>query len=67
MKNNSFLITGILGTFIFAVCCFTPVLVWAFAVLGLSALTGYLDYVLMPALVFFIGVTIFASLRRRSS
>jgi hypothetical protein len=27
---------------------------------GLAALTGYLDYVLYPALAFFIGLTIYA-------
>jgi len=35
---------------------------WSFllVVVGLSALTGYLDYVLLPALVIFIGLTIYA-------
>jgi mercuric ion transport protein len=32
---------------------------------GLSALTGYLDYVLFPALGFFILLTIFAVWRHR--
>jgi mercuric ion transport protein len=38
------------GTVAVALCCFTPVLVLALAALGLSAVTRYLDYVLLPAL-----------------
>ena len=38
------------GTIAVAICCFTPVLVIAFAAVGLSAFTPYLDYVLFPAL-----------------
>jgi hypothetical protein len=33
-----------------ALCCFTPILVILLGVVGLSALTWYLDYVLLPAL-----------------
>jgi mercuric ion transport protein len=32
---------------------------------GLGALTGYLDYVLFPALVFFVGLTIYALVQAR--
>ena len=63
MKINP-LKTGIIGTIILAICCFTPVLVVLFAVLGLSAITGYLDYVLLPTLAFFIILTIYAIVRR---
>jgi len=40
-----------------------------FGIVSLSALTGYLDYVLLPALIFFIGLTIYAvsQHRKRSS
>jgi len=60
MNNNKLVITGIVGTVFFALCCFTPFLVVLFGIVGLSALTGYLDYVLLPALIFFIGLTIYA-------
>ncbi|WP_417618648.1 mercury resistance system transport protein MerF [Oceanisphaera sp.] len=51
MKNASRLIkVGAIGSAIAALCCFTPVLVWLFAVLGISAWVGYLDYLLFPAL-----------------
>ncbi len=56
---------GIIGTALVALCCFTPVLVVLLGVVGLSALVGWLDYVLMPALIFFVGLTIYAVWRRR--
>jgi mercuric ion transport protein len=64
MNNRTLLKTGIAGSVIAAVCCATPVLVILLAALGLSAWAGWLDYVLVPALVVFVGITIYA-LRRR--
>ncbi|MBV1897673.1 MAG: mercury resistance system transport protein MerF [Rhodobacteraceae bacterium] len=55
---------GIIGTVIIALCCFTPILVVLFGIVGLSALVGYLDYVLFPALAVFILITIYAVIRR---
>ncbi|NCO18557.1 MAG: mercury resistance system transport protein MerF [Gammaproteobacteria bacterium] len=52
--------TGIAGTVIAALCCFTPVLVLLLGVVGLSAWIGWLDYVLMPALLVFVGIAIYA-------
>jgi mercuric ion transport protein len=55
--NDSILIkTGIVGAVVAAVCCATPVLVIALGTVGLSALTGYLDYVLFPALAICLGM-----------
>ena len=62
--TDKLLKTGIIGTVIAALCCFTPVLVVLFGVVGLSAAVGYLDYVLMPALAVFILITIYALIRR---
>jgi mercuric ion transport protein len=45
-------------------CCFTPILVIAFGAVGLSEWLGYADYVLLPALAFFIGLTAYAVHRR---
>lgn len=56
---------GIIGTIVTALCCFTPVLVILLGAIGLSALTGYLDYVLFPALGFFILLTFYAVWRRK--
>jgi mercuric ion transport protein len=56
---------GIVGSAIVALCCFTPVLVVLFGLLGLSAWLGWADYVLMPALVFFMLLTGYAIFRQR--
>lgn len=61
---NKLLTTGIVGTFVAAVCCFTPVLGVLLGAVGLSALLGFLDFVLIPALLVFVGITIFALVRR---
>jgi mercuric ion transport protein len=61
MKNPKTLLrVSVIGTVLVALCCFTPILVILLGTLGLAALTGYLDYVLLPALVFFIGLTFYA-------
>ena len=64
MKDSALIRTGILGTVVAALCCFTPLLVILLGAVGLSAITGYLDLVLIPALVFFIGLTAYALYRR---
>lgn len=60
MSNNRLFKIGIIGTVIAALCCFTPVLVILFGAVGLSAMVGYLDIVLLPALLIFIAITIYA-------
>lgn len=67
MNKNKLLTVGIVGTVIAVLCCFTPLLVGLLGIVGLSALTGYLDYVLLPALLFFIGLTIYAFRQHRKS
>jgi mercuric ion transport protein len=51
--NNKLLKTGAIGTLIAALCCFTPLLVWIFAAVGLTSLVAYLDIVLLPLLAIF--------------
>lgn len=65
MKNGNLLKAGIVGTIIAALCCFTPILVILLGVVGLSALVGWLDIVLLPALVVFAGITVYALWRKR--
>ena len=65
MNDKKIVATGIIGTIIAALCCFTPVLVILLGAVGLSAIVGYLDYVLLPALAFFVCLTIYALWRRR--
>lgn len=65
MNDRSLLRTGVIGTVVAALCCFTPVLVILMGAVGLAAVVGYLDYVLFPALGFFVGLTVYALWRRR--
>lgn len=67
MDDRKLLGLGIIGTVIVALCCFTPVLVILAGLVGLSAIVGYLDFVLLPTLVFFIGLTIYAIRRRQNT
>ncbi len=65
MNDRTLLRTGVIGSVIAAICCFTPVLVLLFAAVGLSAWMGWwLDYfVLFPALAIFLGLTGYAVYR----
>jgi mercuric ion transport protein len=65
MTREKLLGVGIVGTVIAALCCFTPILVLLLGTVGLAWLAGYLDYVLLPALAFFIGLTIYALYQKR--
>lgn len=65
MSNKALLTTGIVGTVLAALCCFTPLLVVLLGAVGLSAVVGYLDVVLLPALVIFAGITVYALWRRK--
>jgi mercuric ion transport protein len=65
MINDRLLATGVAGTIIAAVCCFTPALVVLLGAVGLSALVGWwLDAVLFPALAGFALLTGYALHRR---
>ena len=64
-SDRRLLATGIVGTVIAALCCFTPVLAVLFGLVGMSAVLGWADVVLLPALGFFIGLTIYAVWRRQ--
>jgi mercuric ion transport protein len=65
--NKSLFKVGIIGSVIAALCCFTPILVILFAALGISALVGYLDYVLFPMLGLFLMVIVVALVTKGSS
>ena len=65
MNDKTLLGIGIGGTVFAALCCFTPILVVLLGAVGLSAALGWLDYVLFPALAFFVGLTIYAVYRRQ--
>jgi len=48
---------GTAGVFVAAICCETPALGILFGAVGLSAWLAWSDYVVMPALIAFAGVT----------
>jgi mercuric ion transport protein len=66
MKDATILRTGIIGSTVAAICCFTPVLVIGLGVVGLSAWLGWIDYVLFPALAMFLALTAWGLWRRRA-
>jgi len=67
MTNKNLLRTGIIGSIIAAICCFTPALVILFGAIGLSSLVGILDYVLLPLLAIFLAMTAYALWKRREA
>lgn len=66
-SSNTTLRWGVIGAIIAALCCFTPVLAILLGVVGIGWAVGYLDYVLFPALAFFIGLTIYALWKRQKN
>ena len=67
MTDRSLLKIGVVGSLVAALCCFTPLLAVILAGLGLGALVGGLDYIVVPALVCFLALTAYAWLRLRRS
>jgi mercuric ion transport protein len=65
MNNRTLVTTGVIGAVFAAVCCATPMLVILLGAVGLSAVTGYLDYVLLPALALCIGLIGYGLYRQR--
>ena len=63
MTDKGLLCTGAAGSAIAAICCFTPALVLLLGAIGLSAWLAWLDYVLLPALILFLGTTVYALIR----
>jgi mercuric ion transport protein len=55
---------GLVGATLTALCCFTPILAGLLGLVGLGAVIGSLDYVLLPALVAFVGLALYGVLRR---
>ncbi len=64
-QRDAMLWTGVAGSVLAALCCFTPLLVVALGALGLSAALGWLDIVLLPLLALFLALTGYALWRRR--
>ena len=64
MNDRTLIATGIIGTAVAAVCCFTPVPAALLSAVGLSAALGYLDYISIPALAIFGAITVYAVAKR---
>ncbi len=58
---------GLLGSLVTALCCFTPLLVVLLGALGATAIVGYLDFFLFPALAVFLAITGYALWRRKKT
>jgi mercuric ion transport protein len=63
MSDNRLLTTGIVGTILAAVCCFTPLLIIVF---GAAAIAGlwWLDILLFCALGLFGALAVYALVRK---
>lgn len=58
---------GVIGTVLVALRCFTPILVVLLGSVGLAAFTVYLDIVLLPALIAFVALVVYAVGRQREA
>jgi mercuric ion transport protein len=56
MKDSTIVRTGVAGSVIAAIWCFTPILAVLLGAVGLSARLGWIDDVLFPALALFLGL-----------
>lgn len=65
MQDKTLLTTGILGTGIAAICCFTPALAILLGTVELTAWLAWLDFILLPAFALFLGITVYALVKRK--
>ena len=63
MQDRTLITTGVVGGAIAAICCATPLLVVVFGAVGLTAWLTKADYVLIPALILFVGLIAFGHYR----
>ncbi|MGH7065792.1 MAG: mercury resistance system transport protein MerF [Stellaceae bacterium] len=60
MAQNHLLTTGIVGFVVSMLGCLTPALVALLAAIGISGSTGWLDYILLPAMALFAAIAAYA-------
>ena len=66
MSDEKLVKTGLIGSAVMAVCCFTPALVLTMGAVGLSGLVGWwLDLLLFPAMGMFVLMAGFGFYRLR--
>lgn len=60
-KENIAFVGGVVGTIVTLLCCATPLLIVLLGAIGLGELaTWNLDFILIPMLVLFLGLTYFS-------
>jgi mercuric ion transport protein len=67
LQSDPWFKTGLWGSIIAALCCATPILPFILGLIGLAALTRYLDFVLLPLLVVFLILTLYRWLKQKRS
>ena len=67
MWRDRWLVLGVIGAALACLACLTPALVLLLGAVGLGALTGRLDLVVLPLLIGFAGFTMYRyrQVRRR--
>jgi mercuric ion transport protein len=65
MHDRALVATGVVGAVVAAVCCATPLLAVLFGAVGLTAWLAKADYVVIPALIFCLGLIAVGLYRRR--
>jgi len=60
MKGRTLLTTGLVGSALAGICCFTPILALLLGALGLTAVLAWLDVVLLPTFAMFLAVVGYA-------
>lgn len=64
-KDPKHLRTGVIGAVLVALCCAVPVLVLLLGTVGLSALLGWIDYLLWPGLAYLVALAIYVIWRQQ--
>ena len=67
MDDRRLLRVGLVGALVAALCCFTPVLLVLLTTVGLSAVVGWLDLLLLPALAIFVVLVAYSLYRLRGA
>ena len=64
MASDRLLRVGIIGIVVTMLCCFAPALLVLTGAVGVAALLGWLDYLLVPAFAGFLALTGYALWKR---
>jgi mercuric ion transport protein len=59
MWRDRWLILGVIGAVLTCLACLTPALVLLLGAVGLGALTGRLDLIVLPLLIGFVGLAVY--------